>query len=214
MAEGIKLLGRKSSANVQKVMWALEELGLDHEQIELGGQFGGLDTPEYKAMNPNSLVPTLQDGDFVLWESHAIVRYLAAKYGTGSLWPENIRARALADQWTGWTSARFQPAWIGVFVAVVRTSPASRSPETIAKLTADTHACFAIMDAQLAKTPFLAGAVLTYADIVAGVEMYRWTTMQVDRGSFPAVEAWHRRLLERPAFVAAVNIDYSDLVAR
>jgi glutathione S-transferase len=214
MVDGITLLGRKSSANVQKAMWALEEIGVAYEQIEMGGKFGGLDTPEYLAMNPNALVPTLKDGDYVLWESHAIVRYLAAKYGTGTLWPEDIRARGLADQWADWTSARFQPAWLGVFVAVVRTAPANRNPETVAKATAGAHACLAIMDAQLAKTPFLAGEGLTYADIVAGVSLYRWATMEVDRGNFPGVEAWHRRLLERPAFVTSVNIDYSDLIAR
>lgn len=213
MGQGITLLGRKTSANVQKAMWALAELGVEHEQVEVGGKFGGTDTPEYKAMNPNSLVPTLQDNGFVLWESHAIIRYLAAKYGAGNLWPRDLEARALADQWTDWTAMRFQPAWIGVFTAVVRTPAAKLDPAAIARAMNGANACFAIMDGQLARTDYLAGDALTYADIAAGVALYRWTTMEIERKSFPAVEAWHGRLLERPAFVQSVNINYDDLRA-
>lgn len=214
MAENLTLFGRRTSANVHKAMWALEELGVDYEQIELGGRFGGLDTPEYKAMNPNARVPTLKDGDFVLWESHAIIRYLSAKYAAGTLAPTDVRARAVADQWTDWTATSFQPAWIGVFQALVRTPPADRDTDLIARQVEATNACFAIIDARLAKTPFLAGETLTYADIAAGVSLYRWYDMQVERRPFARVEDWHRRLLERPAFVAGVCVPYDDLVGR
>lgn len=214
MAENLTLFGRRTSANVHKAMWALEELGVDYEQIELGGRFGGLDTPEYKAMNPNARVPTLKDGDFVLWESHAIIRYLSAKYAAGTLAPTDVRARAVADQWTDWTATSFQPAWIGVFQALVRTPPADRDTKLIARQVEATNACFAIIDARLAKTPFLAGETLTYADIAAGVSLYRWYDMQVERRPFARVEDWHRRLLERPAFVAGVCVPYDDLVGR
>ena len=117
----ITLWGRISSANVQKVRWALAELGLAYEHIPVGGKYGGNREPAYLALNPNGLVPTLRDGDLVLWESHAILRYLAATYGAGSLWPESPSARAIVDQWTDWTATTFQPAWIGAFWQVVRT---------------------------------------------------------------------------------------------
>jgi glutathione S-transferase len=214
MAANLTLYGRKTSANVQKAMWALEELGADYEQIEMGGKFGGLDTPAYRALNPNARVPTLKDGDFVLWESHAIIRYLAAKYGASTLAPTDLERRALADQWTDWTATRFQPAWIEVFWAVVRTRPADRDAARIARATEAANACFAIIDAQLARTPFLAGDTLTYADIAAGVSLYRWYDMEVDRQPFARVEDWHKRLRERPAFVTGVCVPYDDLVGR
>jgi glutathione S-transferase len=108
----ITLWGRASSANVQKARWALAEIGLAYEHTPLGGKYGGNKEPAYLAMNPNGLIPTLRDGDLVLWESHAIVRYLAATYSAGGLWPEGPSARAIVDQWTDWTVATFQPAWV------------------------------------------------------------------------------------------------------
>jgi glutathione S-transferase len=210
----ITLWGRESSANVQKARWALGELGLGHEHIPLGGKHGGNRTPEYLAMNPNGLVPTLRDGELTLWESHAIVRYLAATYGAGSLWPEQPKLRALADQWTDWTATTFQPAWLDVFWTLVRTPEAQRDAARIASAVAASEKCFAVMDGQLARTPFLAGDQLTYADIVAGVAMYRWSTMPLERRPHPNVEAWHERLRERPAFRAGVEIDYAELVGR
>jgi glutathione S-transferase len=207
------LYGRKTSANVQKVMWTLGELDLPFRQIEMGGKFGGLDTPDYRGMNPNSLVPTLKDGEFVLWESHAIVRYLCAKHANETLWPVDLQARALADQWMDWTSARFQPAWLGVFSAVVRARPQDRKAEDVSRAVAAANACFEIMDAQLTRTPYLTGSDLTYADIVAGASLYRWYSMDIERKRFAGVEAWHKRLLDRPAFVSGVCIPYDDLVA-
>ena len=210
----ITLWGRLSSANVQKAVWALEELGLPYEQVDVGGRFGGNDKTEYLAMNPNGLVPTLRDGDLTLWESHAIVRYLSAQYGAGSLFPGEPRERALTDQWADWTATTFQPAWIGVFWLVVRTPVDKHDEVAIAKAVAATERCFGMMDARLREVPFLGGQRLTYADLVAGVAMYRWSTMEIDRESFPAVTAWHARLNERAAFRKAVNVDYEELRAR
>jgi glutathione S-transferase len=203
-----------TSANVQKVVWTLEELGLPYEHVPLGGRFGGNDTPEYLAINPNGLVPTLKDGDLTLWESHAIVRYLAATYGPGSLFPDSPRDRALVDQWTDWTATTFQPAWIGVFWLVVRTPVEKHDRAAIAKAIGDTHKCLGMMDARLAQAPYLGGDRFTYADIVAGVSLYRWTTMEIERQRFPNVEAWHVRLGDRAAFRKAVNVDYEELRAR
>jgi glutathione S-transferase len=210
----ITLWGRLSSANVQKVVWTLEELGLPYEHVPVGGRFGGNDTPDYLAMNPNGLVPTLRDGDLVVWESHAIVRYLAASYGAGTLWPADPKERASVDQWTDWTATTFQPAWIAVFWQLVRTPEPQRDRAAIDKSVAATNRCFSIMEQALSKSPYLAGSQLTYADIVAGTAMYRWTTMEVERPPMPAVEAWHGRLSERPAFRKAVSVDYEELRAR
>jgi glutathione S-transferase len=210
-ADGITLYGRKTSSNVQKVVWALEELKVPYSQIELGHNFGGLDTPAYRAMNPNGLVPTLTHGDLTLWESHAILRYLAASFGAGNLWPEAPKARALADQWTDWTASHFGPAWINLFWRAERTRPQFRDKSEIAKALAAANTQFAILDAALAKSPFLAGEHLSYGDIAAGVSLYRWTSMDVARAPHPNVDAWHERLKARPAFVKAVCVNFDVL---
>ena len=204
----ITLYGRKTSVNVQKAVWALEELRVPYSQVELGLNFGGLDTPDYLAMNPNGLVPTLKDGDLTLWESHAIIRYLSATYGAGNLWPESPKARAPADQWTDWTAMRFQPAWTAVFVLAARTKPEFREASALAKAVAAANACFRIMDTQLRKTPYLTGERLTYGDIAAGSSLYRWYTMEIAREPMQGVDAWYERLMARPAFVKGVCVSY------
>lgn len=207
----ITLYGRKTSVNVQKAVWVLEELRVAYAQVEVGLNFGGVDTPEYLAMNPNGLVPTLKDGELVLWESHAIVRYLAATYGAGNLWPESPKARAVADQWTDWTAMRFQPAWGAVFTAVARTRPEARDKKAIAAALKGVAPCFAILDAQLRKTPYLAGERLTYGDIAAGALLYRWYTMDIERPPLDGVDAWYERLQARPAYAKAVCVNYDIL---
>ncbi len=209
----ITLWGRESSANVQKVRWALAELGLAYEHVPLGGKFGGNNTADYLAMNPNGLVPTLRDGELVLWESHAIVRYLAATYGGGTLWPESPPVRAKSDQWVDWTATTFQQAWIDVFWRAVRTPEPQRDLRTIAQRVAETERYLAILDGQLAKTEFLAGDRLTYGDIPAGVAMFRWTSMSIARQRHPNVERWHEAI-RSSAYRATVEIDYSELVGR
>ena len=209
----ITLWGRLNSCNVQKAVWTLRELGLSYEHIPVGGRFGGNADPAYLALNPNGLVPTLREGDVVIWESHAIVRYLAARYGAGTLFPTDAAERAVVDQWTDWTATTFQPAWIDVFWRLVRTPVERQEPEGIAKSMAAATRCFAVMDDRLARSPFLAGQQLTYADIAAGVSLYRWTTMEVP--ALPGnVTAWHDRLSARPAFREAVNVDYEELRGR
>jgi glutathione S-transferase len=207
----ITLYGRKTSVNVQKAVWVLEELRVPYTQVELGLDFGGLDTPEYLAMNPNGLVPTLKDGELVLWESHAVVRYLAGNYGAGNLWPESPRVRALADQWTDWTATRFQPAWTAVFTAVVRTKPEARDKAAIARAVEAAKACFRILDPVLARTPYLLGDRLTYGDIAAGAMLYRWYTMDIPREPMAGVDAWYERLKARPAYAKGVCVDYDVL---
>lgn len=210
----ITLWGRLSSANVQKVVWALGELGLSYEHVPIGGKYGGNAEPAYLAINPNGLVPTLRDGDLTVWESHAIVRFLAASYGEGAMWPTAPRQRALVDQWTEWTQTTFQPAWLGLFWSFFRTAPQDRDPAAIQRALEATQRCFAIMEAQLGSGPFLAGDQLTYADIVAGVAMFRLTTMGMDLAVPQNVTAWHARLSERQAFRVAINVDFEELRGR
>ncbi|RUT32834.1 glutathione S-transferase family protein [Arsenicitalea aurantiaca] len=210
----ITIWGRLNSSNVQKAIWALEELGLDYASIPLAGSFGGNRTPEYLAMNPNGLVPTLRDGDLVLWESHAIVRYLAAAYGMGTLCPEPLAERAIVDQWTDWTATTLQQGWLQVFWLLVRTPPEEQDPVAIDRAVARANEAYAIMDRQLARTPFMAGDRLTYADIVSGASMYRWMTMDVERTPLPHLEAWYARLLDRPAYRKAVCVSYEELRGR
>lgn len=207
----IRVWGRRSSANVQKVLWALEEIGADYEVEERGGRFGGLDDPAYLAMNPNGLVPTIRDGDLTLWESSAIVRYLCARYSAGRLYPADVRERAIADQWTDWTLTRFQPAWIDVFWKAYRTRPERQDAAAIAAALATAKRAFAILDQRLGASACLGGPAPTYADIVAGVALYRWYGMEIERPDTPAVAAWYERLKERPAFRTAVMVPYDEL---
>lgn len=210
----ITLWGRLNSANVQKAVWALEELGLAYEHVPLGGSFGGLSEPDYLAMNPNGLVPTLRDGQLTVWESHAIVRYLAGRYGAGSLFPVDPVERAIVDQWTDWTASTFQPAWISVFWLLVRTPESKRDAAAVERAVGATLRCFELMEARLAEVTFLAGGELTYADIVAGSAMYRWMTMPVERPALPNVEGWYARLQDRAPFRKGVCVPYDDLIAR
>ncbi|HEV7278332.1 MAG TPA: glutathione S-transferase family protein [Devosiaceae bacterium] len=210
----ITLWGRLNSANVQKVVWALGELGLDYRHVPLGGSYGGLADPQYLAMNPNGLVPTLRDGELTLWESSAILRYLAARYGAGSLFPVDASERAIVDQWTDWSTSTFQPAWIAVFWLLVRTPEPQRDAAAIERAVSATLRCFRILEGRLADVPFLGGGQLTYADIVAGTAMYRWMTMPIERPAMPNVEAWYGRLRDRAAFRKGVCVPYDELVGK
>ena len=210
----ITLWGRLNSANVQKVSWLLEELDLAYEHVPLGGPFAGNNDPDYLALNPNGLVPTLRDGDLVLWESHAIVRYLTATYSKGKLWPEDPRDRAIVDQWTDWTASTFQRGWITLFWLIVRTPRDQHDAAAISRALADTNAALRLMDRRLEASPFLGGDTFTYADVVSGVAMYRLATMGIDRADVPNVDAWHERLRQRPAFRKMVEVSYDDLIGR
>jgi len=163
------LYGRATSANVQKPLWALVELGVAFERIDVGGKHGGTDTPDYIAMNPNQRVPTLRDGDLVVWESTAIMRYVAAKYGAGRLWVDDPAKRAIVDQWTDWAISTFQPAWMAVFRAAAITMEAYRDQAVIRAAVDAAEQQFVIMDGRLQQTPWLGGDEFSYADIACGV---------------------------------------------
>lgn len=208
----ITVWGRLNSVNVQKVIWALEEVGVAYEHVPLGGKFGGLDDPAYEELNPNRRVPTLRDGDTVIWESYAIVRYLSAQYGAGTLWPIDPRVRAAADQWTDWTATTFQAGWLRVFESFYRVPEARRDLAAIAAARTDANRLFRMLENALEGRDFLLGPQLTYADIVVGSGMFRWMTMGIEREPMPNLEAWYARLRARPAFVKAVCVDFSDML--
>jgi len=148
----------------------------------------------------------------LVWESYAIVRYLAAAYCSGTLWPVDPRQRAEADQWSDWTATTFQAAWLRVFEAVVRTPVAQHDAGLIARAKAEANRLFAMLDRRLAGRDFICGESLTYADIIVGVSMFRWMTMDIERLAMPNLEAWYRRLESRPAFQRGVCVSFADMV--
>lgn len=209
----LKVWGRKTSANVQKVMWTIAELGLPHERIDAGAMFGNTNTPEYAAKNPNKLIPTIEDDGFVLWESSAIVRYLARTYDSrGQLMPQDPLEAARADQWMEWAGSTIYSDIIAtLFIGLVRTPAKERSAAAIEASAKRVGEKLAILDGVLANRPYILGDRLTMADIPAGGIMYRYFTMPIARPSLPNVEAWYARLAERPAYREHVMVDYSSL---
>lgn len=197
----LKIWGRTTSSNVQKVMWAIGELGLPHERVDLGGPFGGNRDPAYLAKNPNGLVPTLEEDDgFLLWESNAIVRYLAATHGPDPLEPADPRGRARAGQWMDWQLSVAGPAFLPVFWGLVRTPAAQRDAAAIAAATTKSIAVMEIANAALARTPYLAGDAFSYGDIPLAILVRRFLELVPERPSLPGLERWYTAIEARPAF--------------
>ncbi len=211
----LKVWGRRNSFNVQKVMWLVGELGLAHQHIPAGGSFGGLDQPDFLALNPHGRVPVIADDGVVVWESHAILRYLAARYGGATFWPDDAGIRSLSDRWMDWSQTTLQPDFLmGVFWGFYRTPDHLRNwPAIRASVTRCTRH-FQLLDAVLADRDFLAGAELTLADITAGTTLYRYFELEIDRPPVPRVEAWYGRLQDRPAYREHVMIPFTDLQGR
>jgi glutathione S-transferase len=205
----LKIWGRTNSVNVKKALWAAEELGLKYERIDAGMQFGVNKTPEYLGMNPTGLVPTIDDGGFVLWESHAIVRYLAAKHGAGTLWPNDLRVRADADRWMDWTHSFSREFQRPVFWPLVRTPPEKRDLKAIEEACTKCGELLAIPDQNLSKKPYLAGSNFTMGDIPLGCHVQLWMRLPIERPRQPNLEAWFNRLCGRPAFKKIVDIAIS-----
>ena len=203
----IKVWGRNTSSNVQKVMWAIGEIGLPHQRIDVGGAFGKNLEPAYLAMNPNGLVPTLEEDGFLLWESNTIVRYLAAKHKAGGLEPADLRTRALASKWMDWQLAVAGPAIFGCFWGLIRTPADKRDHAAIEESKKKTTAAMTIMDQQLAKTRYLAGDDFSYGDIQVGIIAYRYRQLVPERPALANFERWYAAVSSRPAFkdhIAAV----------
>lgn len=197
-----QLLGRANSSNVMKVIWLLEEMKLPYERKDIGGQFGGTDTPEYRAMNPNGVVPTLIEDDFVLWESNVILRYLAAAHEPGHrFWPRDLRARANVDRWMDWQQTTLGPPMSVVFWGLVRTAPERRDPAAIQKAAARLAELYGLLDAVLAGSEYIGGPDLSLCDMAIGVHAHRWFSFEgIDRPEQPRLRAWYERLLARAAY--------------
>ena len=207
----LKLWGRNTSINVQKVLWVLGELDLAFERVDVGGAFGGLDQPDFLALNPNGLIPVLEDGEARIWESHAIVRYLAAKYDAGGLWPEDPADRALADQWMDWHATTLYPDFIATFLGLVRTPPSQRNKAAIELAAKRAGWHYEKLEEHLEGRDFICGDRLTMADIPLGATLYRYFTLEIERPDLPNVESWYARLQERKAYRDGVMISYEGL---
>ncbi|MGZ5094459.1 MAG: glutathione S-transferase family protein [Burkholderiales bacterium] len=196
----LKIWGRTNSINVQKVLWCCGELQLRFERIDAGMQFGVNNTPEYRSLNPNGLVPTIDDDGCVLWESHAIVRYLSRKHGIGTLWPADAYKAANADRWMEWYSTTLWLNLRPIFWNLVRTAPEKRNMIEVEESRKRLAANLAIVDAQLANADYVAGESFTMADIPLGVAAYRWFNLPIERPSMLHFERWYKRVCGRPAF--------------
>ena len=209
----ITVWGRRSSVNVQKVLWALGEAGVEFDRVTVGGSFGGLDTPEYKKINPMQVVPTIRDGTITMGESQAILRYLSRRYGKGTLQPRGFRALALAEQWVEWTTSTFAPAITPIFMNKIR-KPAEAADEQAVKRAEKTSAnAFRLANRLLGRKPFVAGKHFTYGDIPLGANYWRYKNLEIDRPALPNLDRWFEALQERPAYREWVMVPFGRNVA-
>ena len=204
----ITVWGRRNSMNVQKVTWALKEVGLEYTRHNVGGSFGGTNTADYLAMNPNQVVPILQDGDVTAWESNSIVRYLARTYGVGVLQPEDAATRARAEQWMDWLTSTLNPPFFQVFFNTIRLPRDKQNADAIAAGLDGCARLYGQLDSHLADHAYVAGDSFSMGDIPVGVTLYRYFNMEIERPSLPNVSAWYERLQERPAYRRAVMIPF------
>lgn len=205
----MKVWGRPNSINVQKVLWCCGELGLSPQHIVVGGEFGGTQDPDYVAMNPNRLVPTLEDDGFVLWESNVIVRYLSQKFGAGGLCPQDIRHRFDCERWMDWEATTLWPALRPVFIGLIRTPKEKLDPETQKRDNAKCVAVLTLLDEKLSDRRFIGGDFFSMADIPIGASVYRWYALDIAHPRLPNLRRWYGALTERPAFRSEVMLPLS-----
>jgi len=205
----LTIWGRNNSINVQKVLWCCEEIGITYKRIDAGGTFGVVETAQYRRLNPNGLVPTIEDDGFVLWESNTIVRYLAAAHATGSLFPQDIKMRAKADQWLDWSNTTFWPALRPLFLGLIRTGSDKSDPQSLEDCRRKTAEALTIADDYLKASAFLAGDSFTMGDIALGCGIWRWMGLPIARPELPNVERWFTALKQRPAYRKIVMLPLS-----
>jgi glutathione S-transferase len=196
----LRIWGRDNSVNVQKALWCCEELELPYERVDAGGSFGVVNTQQYRNLNPNGLVPTLEDDGFVLWESNTIVRYLSARHGAGKLWPEDLKVRAEADRWMDWQATTFWPTFRPLFWNLVRTPVDQRDEAGMEESRLRTGEILAYLDAHLRNRNYVVGEDLTMGDIPMGCAIWRWLELQVERPPLPNVQRWFDTLATRAAY--------------
>ena len=197
----LKILGRNTSSNVQKVVWLCEEIDIPFERIDVGGPFGGNNEPDYLALNPNARVPTIDDDGFILWESNACVRYLAEKHGQDtSIWPKSLHDRASAGRWMDWASTTLSPPHVPVFQGLIRTPEAERNRDAIAKGRDGFSKAVAVLDWWLADHEWLSGDDFGFGDIPAAPFVFRWFNLPIEREDYPSLQRWYDAIAARPAF--------------
>ncbi|CNL28782.1 putative glutathione S-transferase-family protein [Yersinia enterocolitica] len=201
--------GRNNSTNVKKVLWCLEELALGYERIDVGGQYGKLNEPLYRAMNPNGLIPCLQDEDFILWESNTIVRYLAAQYGENRLYLADARQRAEAEKWMDWVTSSVVEPFKAVFIGLVRTPPEQQDKAKIAQGIEQLNRLMVIADSALAQQAYLSGDKFGIGDIPLGCLAYAWFNLSITRPELPHLQRWYQSLTQRAAFQKVIDIGIS-----
>ncbi|MWB79273.1 glutathione S-transferase [Pseudooceanicola sp. 216_PA32_1] len=207
----LTIYGRANSSNVQLAMWAVNELGLEHERLDYGQGHASAKTPDYLAMNPMGLVPVLRDGDVTMFESAAILRYLGARYGAPDFWPADPAERGPLDTWAEWGKTTFAPAVLRIFVYEVRTAPQDRAPAELAAAARALVPLATILDARIGDGPWLGGRDFTFADIACGHILHRYYTLVWDRPDLPALAAYFERLQTRPAYRAHAMVNYDAL---
>jgi glutathione S-transferase len=196
----LTIWGNADSVNVQKVLWCCEEIGLEYRRIDAGRHYGVVDTPEFRRLNPNGLVPTIDDDGCVVWESGAILRYLAAAYSPGALWPVDPRTRAHADRWVDWANSTFWPALVPIFRAFYRSPAEQLDPAALEQSVRHAATAASLLDRHLANHQFAGGEVFTIADVALGCAVWRWFTMPIEREKLESLQRWFEQLASRPAY--------------
>ena len=196
----LEIWGRKNANQVIQVLWTLAELEIDYQRHSIGTRNGDLETEEYKSLNPNSKIPTIRDNGFVMWESHAIIRYLARQYGLGTLYPDDPQKAAVSDQWMTWSTDSFMGTFFPVFWQLVRTEESERDYKKIAEMAKQSSEILQILEDHLVKNNFVAGEQFTYGDIPLGVLIHKYFVLDIERPSLPGIEAWYERLSIREPF--------------
>jgi glutathione S-transferase len=202
----LRVWGHPRSINVQKVLWALDELDLEYDRLDAGGTFGRVRDADYLTLNPNGLVPTLEDGSAVLWESNAIVRYVYGKYGTHPALPSDHGVRGRADGWTDWYTTTYWPSVRPLVVQLLRTPANQRDPKVLEDSGRAAAAAATILDHELSKRPYVAGDHFTFGDIPVASASQRWLNLPIERPRLSALEAWYARVKERAGFKRWLDI--------
>ena len=208
----LRVWGRRNGFNVQKVLWLLGELDISYQHIPAGGSFGKLDTPEFLTLNPHGRVPVIEDQGKVVWESHAILRYLAAQYGQGQFWSEDAVIRSDSDRWLDWFQTALQPAFLdGVFLSFYRIPEAKRDWPVIERGISRTNGLLGLLEQQLEGKNYINGDHLTLADIAVGTVLYRYFNLDIARPELPNVAGYYQRLSERPTYQQHVQVPFTEL---
>jgi glutathione S-transferase len=197
----LEIWGRTTSSNVQKVLWCCSELDIEYRRYDAGREFGVVDTENYREMNPNGLVPTIRDQETVVWESNAIQRYLATRFGDGSMYPADPAKRAVVDQWLDWELGTLAPTIFPVFWGLIRTPESERDHRAIDEATKRLTAAFTILNWQMSRGSYLTGDRLTLADIALGNSVHRWFALKIERPELPALSRWYERVHSHRGFV-------------